>query len=92
MFRITQDPSPGSDQLYKTEITCNGSVTHAVVCVVGVWRHIVNLWCVCACMLRRVEGYCPLSLQDTSYNRALRRRTASSLIFQTYFNQQTDNG
>jgi hypothetical protein len=25
MFRITQDPSSGSDKLYLTEIMCNGS-------------------------------------------------------------------
>jgi hypothetical protein len=42
MFRITQDPTSGSDQLYLTGIAYNGSVLHAVVCVVGVWRHILN--------------------------------------------------
>jgi hypothetical protein len=42
MFRITQDPSSGSDELYLTEITYNGSVVPAVLCVVGVWRYILN--------------------------------------------------
>ena len=37
MFRITKDPSSGSDNLY-FEITCNGSQTF-IMCVVGVWRH-----------------------------------------------------
>jgi len=32
-----------------TEITCNGSQIF-IVCVVGVWRHILNLWCVCVCV------------------------------------------
>ena len=45
MFRITQDPSSGSDNLYLTEITYNGSNV-LLMCVVGVWRHIVDLWCV----------------------------------------------
>jgi hypothetical protein len=55
MFRITQDPSSGGDQLYWTEIAYNGSVDNPVVCVVGVWWHILSLWCVC--MLRQVERY-----------------------------------
>jgi len=38
MFRITQDPSSGSDNLYLIEITYNGSVV-LIMCVVGVWRH-----------------------------------------------------
>jgi hypothetical protein len=55
MFRITQDPSSGSGKLYWTEITCNGSIVLVVMCVVGVWWHILYLWCVC--MLRRVQRY-----------------------------------
>jgi hypothetical protein len=47
MFRITQDPSSGSDNLYLTETTYNGSNV-LVMCVVGVWWHIMDLWCVCA--------------------------------------------
>jgi len=47
MFQITQDPSPGSDNLYLIEITYNGSVV-LIMCVVGVWRHVLHLWCVCA--------------------------------------------
>ena len=46
MFRITQDPSSGSDKLYLTEITYNGSNV-LIMCVFGVWRHIVDLLCVC---------------------------------------------
>jgi hypothetical protein len=42
MFWIKQDQSSGSDQLYLTEITYNGSVVHAVVCAVSVWKHILN--------------------------------------------------
>jgi hypothetical protein len=42
MFWITQDPPSGSDQLYLTEITYNSSFVHALVCVVGVWRHFLN--------------------------------------------------
>jgi len=38
MFRITKDPSSGSDNLYLTEIIYNGSVV-LIMCVVGVWRH-----------------------------------------------------
>jgi hypothetical protein len=43
MFRITQDPSSGSDKLYLTEMTYNGSNV-LIICVVGVWRHILDLW------------------------------------------------
>jgi len=46
MFRITEDPSSGSDNLYLIEITCNGSNV-LIMCVVGVWRHILDLRCVC---------------------------------------------
>ena len=46
MFRITQDPSSGSGNLYLTEITHNGSNV-LIMCMVGLWRHIVDLWCVC---------------------------------------------
>ena len=35
MFRITKDPSSGSDILYLIEITCNGSQIF-IMCVVGV--------------------------------------------------------
>jgi len=35
MFRITKDPSSGSDNLYLTEITCSGSQIF-IMCVVGV--------------------------------------------------------
>jgi hypothetical protein len=54
MFQITQDPSSGSDNLYLTEITYNGSNV-LVMCVVGVWWHILDLWCVCATCL--AENY-----------------------------------
>jgi hypothetical protein len=47
MFRITQDPSSGSTDSYLIKTTRNGS-TVLVVCAVGVWRHIQELWCVCA--------------------------------------------
>jgi len=43
MFRITKDPT-----CTLTEITCNGSQIF-IVCVVSVWQHILNLWCVCVC-------------------------------------------
>ena len=32
--------------MYFTEITYNGSNV-LIMCVVGVWRHILDLWCVC---------------------------------------------
>jgi len=47
-FQITKDPSSGSDDLY-FEITCNGSQIF-IMCVVGVWWHILNLLCVCVCV------------------------------------------
>jgi len=34
------------DNLYLTKIIYNGSNV-LIMCVVGVWRHILNLWCVC---------------------------------------------
>ena len=37
LFRITWDPSSGSDELYLIEITYNGSIV-LIMCVVGVWR------------------------------------------------------
>jgi hypothetical protein len=49
MFRITQDPSSGSDNLYLIEITYNGSNV-LIMCVVSVWSHILDLWCVCVCV------------------------------------------
>ena len=49
MFWITKDPSSGSDNLYLTEITYNGSNV-VIMCVVGVWQHILDLWCVCVCV------------------------------------------
>ena len=49
MFWITWDPSSGSDDLYLTEITYNGSNV-LIMCVIGVWQHIVDLWCVCVCI------------------------------------------
>ena len=38
MFRITQDPSSGSDNLYLFEITYDGSHVF-IMCVIGVWQH-----------------------------------------------------
>jgi hypothetical protein len=55
MFRITHDPSSRSNDSYLTKTTCSGS-TVLVVCAVGIWRHIKDLWCVC--VLRRIESYC----------------------------------
>jgi len=53
MFRITWDPSSGSDNLYLVEITYDGS--HVLfMCLIGVWQHILDLWCVRA--LRRAEN------------------------------------
>jgi len=49
MFRITKDPSSGSDNLYLTEITCNGSQIF-IMCVIGVWRHNSEPLCVCVCV------------------------------------------
>jgi hypothetical protein len=51
MFRIAKDPTSGSTL---TEITCNG-LQIFITCVVGVWRHILNLWCVCVCNVIYVE-------------------------------------
>jgi hypothetical protein len=39
MFRITQDPSSGSTELYLPKTTRNGSILFAV-CAFGVWQHI----------------------------------------------------
>jgi hypothetical protein len=47
MFRITQDPSSGSIDSYLIK-TARSGLTVLVVCAVGVWRHIQDLWCVCA--------------------------------------------
>ena len=33
-----------------TDITCNGSQIF-IMCVVGAWRHILNLWHVCVCVV-----------------------------------------
>jgi hypothetical protein len=45
MFRIiTQDPSSGSIDSYLIKTTRNGSAM-LVVCAVGVWWHIQDLWC-----------------------------------------------
>jgi hypothetical protein len=55
MFQITYDPSSGSDNLYLIEITYDGSYV-PIMCVIGVWQHVLDLWRVCA--LRRTENYC----------------------------------
>jgi hypothetical protein len=55
MFRITQDPSSGSIDSYLIKTTRNGS-TVLVVCAVGVWRHIQDLWCVCTSRLIKVTN------------------------------------
>jgi hypothetical protein len=55
MFRITQDPSSGSIDPYLIKTTCSVS-TVLIMCAVGVWRHIQDLWYVCA--LRQIESYC----------------------------------
>jgi hypothetical protein len=65
MFRITYDPSSGRDNMYLTEITYNGSNV-LFMCVVGVWRHILDLWCSCA--LRRPENYCVFFLHNIDFN------------------------
>ena len=39
-----------------TEITCNGSQIF-IMCVVGVRRHIWDLWCVCVCMRARTHTH-----------------------------------
>ena len=49
MFRITQDPSSGSDKPYLTEITNDGSYG-LIMCVIGVWQHVLDLWHVCVCV------------------------------------------
>jgi hypothetical protein len=59
MFQITQDPSSGSIDSYLIKTTRSGS-TVLVVCAVVVWRHIQDLWCVCA--LRRFESYCNINV------------------------------
>jgi hypothetical protein len=41
MFRITLDPSSGSDNLYLIEITNGGSYV-LIMCVIGVWQHILD--------------------------------------------------
>ena len=63
MFRITQDPSSGSDSLYLIEITNDGSYV-LIMCAIGVWRHVLDLWRVCA--LHRAENYCSSSTVDSS--------------------------
>jgi hypothetical protein len=51
MFRIMQDPSSGSIDLYLIKTIRIGSPV--LVCAVGVWRHIQDLWCVCVCAQAR---------------------------------------
>jgi len=43
------------------EITYDDSYV-LIMCVIGVWRHILDLRCVCVCALRRAENYCDLSM------------------------------
>ena len=69
MFRITQDPSSGSVNLYLTEITYNGSNV-LIMCVFGVWRHIVDLWlcvCVCVCVCVRCVGLRTIVIKFENY-------------------------
>ena len=47
--------------MYLTEITYNGSNV-LIMCVVGVWRHILDLWCVC------VRAWKPQIKLFTSYS------------------------
>jgi len=52
-----------------TEITYNGSNV-LIVCVVGVWQHILDLWCVCT--LRRTENtFEPLYVISVKYRLSL---------------------
>jgi hypothetical protein len=64
MFRITLDPSSGSIDSYLIKTTRHGSTV--LVCAVGVWRHIQDLWCVCVPALRRIDQQrrWPLRLQS----------------------------
>jgi hypothetical protein len=62
MFRIKQDPSSGSIDSYLIKTTRSGS-TVLVVCALGVWRHIQDLWCVCALRRSRTAH---ASTQNTS--------------------------
>jgi hypothetical protein len=48
MFGSHRIHHQGVDSLYWTEITYGGSHV-PVMCVIGVWQHIVDLWCVCVC-------------------------------------------
>jgi hypothetical protein len=59
MFRIAQDPSSGSDNLYLTEVTYSGSYV-LIMCVDGLLAACcgpVVCVCVCVCTLRRTEKY-----------------------------------
>jgi hypothetical protein len=55
MFRITQDPPSWSIDSYLIKSTRNCS-TVLFVWAVGIWRHIQDLWYVCA--LRRIAARC----------------------------------
>jgi hypothetical protein len=67
MFRITQDPSSGSIDSYLIKTTRKGS-TVLVVCAVGVWQHIQDLWCVCVHTTSTVK---PLHLVLIKYESVL---------------------
>ena len=77
MFRITQDPSSGSDNVYLIEMKYNGLVV-LIMCVVGVWRHVLDLWCVYA--LCWPESYCIyVKLRDRK--RSLSRRNVQNAVW-----------
>ena len=67
MFKITQVPSSGSDNMYLTEITYKGSDV-LITCVVGVWRHILDLWCVCVYVASQ-RTHTPQAIRDGIFGR-----------------------
>jgi hypothetical protein len=61
MFRITEDPSSGSDSLYLIGITYDGPLV-LIMCVIGVWRHILDVWCVCTASIECISRLTKLRL------------------------------
>jgi hypothetical protein len=55
MFRITQDPSSGITDFYLIKTKRSGS-TVLVMCAVGLWRHIQDLWYVRALQLNMLPN------------------------------------
>jgi hypothetical protein len=64
MFRITQDPSSGSDNLYLTEITYNIMVQMCLLCA---WSVFGSIFCTCGVCVRCAGLGARLSLPDDGF-------------------------